>query len=110
MKMRDQYDLISEMIKSVDSSHDRLTQAGKANEVRAALGSYRFKGQLGGLPPLEMLAICGDCGWRGTILKALEIPYSSDIESWQHLAGRKGYHWLCPLCSGTIWKHYTEIN
>lgn len=108
MKMRDQYDLISEMIKSVDPSHNRLTTAGKANEVRAAMGSYRFKNSLFGLPPLEMLAICGTCGWRGTILNAREVPY--DNGAWANLAGRRGYHWYCPICADTIWKHYTEIN
>lgn len=97
----DDFDRTAEMLKSVEPALDLETTRGRATVLRALLGSVD--------PDEAMLAICA-CGWRGILLDTRMEEYNSAPASWHRLAGRSGWHYLCPTCGAVVWKHYTLIN
>lgn len=92
----DERERIAEMIGA-----DLKTTAGKANVMRVILGY---------IDPAENQRVICQCGYRGTIIDCHQHRYSSDAESWEHLAGRAGWVWKCPQCSEKVWKYYNVIS
>lgn len=100
----DEFNRIVEMLKSVEPDLDYPNDKhSRAQLARALLGSIDVK------DPRAMLAICA-CGWRGVMWDCPREGYDSGLYSWQHLAGRKGWHWNCPRCGLLIWKYYNKIS
>jgi hypothetical protein len=96
-----EFERIIKMLMSVEPDLDPESQHGKAQRVRAMLGSIE--------PRLEMQALC-NCGWKGTILDTKEETYRSDETSWHMHGGRQGWHYICPKCGAVVWRYYNVIN
>lgn len=99
----DEFMRIAQMLKSIEPGLDYPNDShSKAQVMRAVMGSINVP-----YNESSMFAICG-CGWRGTMESTRREQY--DNGKWSTLAGRKGYHWNCPMCGETIWKYYNEIS
>ena len=77
------------------------TSEGKVAVMHVILGHH---------DPNDNQSVECACGWHGIIGECHMIRYRSDEESWQHLAGRGGWHWNCPTCGETVWKYYNVIS
>lgn len=73
--------------------------------------TWNFRALMGHTEPKDTEAIkCPDCDWTGTIAECHRRHFSSGGDSWQHLDGRRGYHWHCPNCNEVVWAYYHTVS
>ena len=53
---------------------------------------------------------CVICEWKGTRGQTEKRWYESGGNSWQMLAGRRGWQWHCPECDFAIHSHWYMMS
>jgi hypothetical protein len=50
------------------------------------------------------------CGWKGKIKDADRRRIETPIQSWNALAGREGWEYVCPRCGSLVATYYTKMS